>query len=361
MTTLTPKLVCKTPKTATAILLLHLAGKISPTLKFNFLQQSPSPWSRKIRSTRRVPSQIPKVAYVARQVFIPSSIFGMGVQCRICFEYILCVLYFFSVVFTLHSAVASIQKQIMLRQASLKRISLRQAAVSVIDTLDEFAVPFIPWSGTLLGFHRDRDIILGDSDADFAIHYDNAKILFTREIRLAFFKKGHVLTKSALNVWKIYSTADMFENRNVTFEELPEYFYCTSLTKPRCEWHVDLFIYANTSLSIHGLSCLQRGCFYPKWRDGYEQWYEINPNVVMNVVSSGRMSQGCPSESKSLWTRIPHEWLRNTTRIFIPSLRRNVAIPKNTLEIMLAVFGSSWNTPSKKRGHRFRTPCSPQQ
>ena len=223
-----------------------------------------------------------------------------------------------------------------------KRAQLRAFAVDVIDVLVAHSVPFVPWSG----------------DVDFAVQFDEAEILFSRDFRYALYLTGYILAKSSNNVWKIYSLHDYCGNAqasHVSFERLPEYLYCTKRTRVPCKaGHVDLFAYKNTAEQLSAGSsaaCASRGCWYNEWKTGYEGWFRKSGNPK-------GMHSGCPSKQISEQSRIPADWIMNTSSFFVPKFNRNVSMPVNTVDILTAIFGKSWRKPSSAKGHHFVTQCS---
>ena len=249
-----------------------------------------------------------------------------------------------------------------------RRDRLRTMAVDIMDILDAYKVPFVPWSGTLLGIHREGDIILGDDDVDLAIHLDEADILFSENFRHAVYLKGYMLVKSSLNVWKMYEIRDYFSNltntSSIGFADIPEYLYCTQATSTPCKrGHVDLFVYGNVTkpLSSGGqyepsIPCVQRNCWYRSWEMAYETWFR--DSNADQLGDEHNMRKGCPSKLTSELSRVPFDWITNTSSRFVPKLNRSLAIPANAVDILTAVFGESWSEPSQKKGHHFVTPCS---
>lgn len=283
---------------------------------------------------------------------------------------------FLSCCFALVALVALWQKRETVKIAKRPRSSpqkqrrdrLRTMGVDIMDILDAYEVPFIPWSGTLLGIHREGDIILGDNDVDLAIHLDEAEILLSENFRHAVYLKGYMLVKSSLNVWKVYAIDDYFSHltntSSIRFADIPEYLYCTHATSTSCKkGHIDLFVYGNVTKPLSSdaryepsVPCVQRNCWYKSWEMAYETWFK--GSNADKLGHGHNMRKGCPSRLTSELSRVPFDWITNTSSRFVPKLNRSLALPANAVDILTAVFGESWREPSQKRGHHFVTPCS---
>ena len=110
--------------------------------------------------------------------------------------------------------------------AFYKRKVIRELFIKTVNFLNENDITYWVDFGTLLGIHRDKDIILGDNDADICVPYDQEKKLLE-----AFQKSGNYFQKWKRMDWSAFRTYNGFfftdlylvvNNTNQQIVEIPD-------------------------------------------------------------------------------------------------------------------------------------------
>ena len=133
----------------------------------------------------------------------------------------------------LHLVIMHIKEKRLIKQKikkqKIKKQKVKQMLKLTLDVFNKHNVPCWADFGTLLGFIREKDVILHDYDADFSIDLANINTLYNSEVRNALNKKGLCLVKSTHSCFKIYNLSTV-KDPNI------EFFYKRTT-------HIDIFPY----------------------------------------------------------------------------------------------------------------------
>jgi hypothetical protein len=89
--------------------------------------------------------------------------------------------------------------------AFYKRKSIRELFIKTVNFLNQNNIIYWVDFGTLLGIHRDKDIILGDNDADICVPFNQEKKLLN-----ALEKSGNYFQKWERMNWPAFRTYNLF-------------------------------------------------------------------------------------------------------------------------------------------------------
>ena len=95
--------------------------------------------------------------------------------------------------------------------AVYKRKSIRELFIKTVNFLNKNNIIYWVDFGTLLGIHRDKDIILGDNDADICVPFSQEKkLLNALENSGTYFKSWERMNWPAFRTYNLFFYTDLY-------------------------------------------------------------------------------------------------------------------------------------------------------
>ena len=158
------------------------------------------------------------------------------------------------------------------------RSAVREAFIETVQILNRAKIPYYVYFGTLLGIHREKDVIIGDNDADVCVPLEYAQDL---EKALQA-QKGLKWGKFKWGAYRTYcrgATVDIFLTKKLNDNEIEipseQRLYSPDLIYPLQTLKVD---FGGTKIKINQPAKWEENLdfIYGKdWRVPLRKWYKF--------------------------------------------------------------------------------------